>query len=177
MKTNANGNAFVRDSIFQALLTLMDEKTFEEISISDITRRANVSRMAYYRNYSSKEDILISHLKEEVRQYVQFAQPNDSGELRITQKNIARLFEHCKEERRFILACDNAGLGYYFMDAFTAYLLRYFKREGEGKRREYILNAYASALYSTMVKWLRNGAAETPEQMAEMLYEIYSPHV
>lgn len=175
MKTNANGNAYVKDCLLQALIELMDEKPFQEISISDITRRANVSRMAYYRNYSSKEDILISHLKEEVRQYVQFAQPNDSGELRITQKNIARLFEHCKEERRFILACDNAGLGYYFLDAFTAYLHRYFIQKEE--RRDYILNAYASALYSTIVKWLRKGAGEATEEMAEILHGIYGPHV
>lgn len=175
MKTNTKGNAFVRDCIFNALLTLMDEKPFQDISISDITRRANVSRMAYYRNYSSKEEILTSHLEGELNQYVQFTQPNDSGELCITQKNIARLFEHCKEEKKFILACDNAGLGYYFLDACTVYLHRYFMREE--KRREYVLNAYASALCSTIIRWLRNGAVETTEQMAEMLYGIYGPHV
>ena len=175
MKTNANGNAFVKDCLLQALLALMDEKPFQEISISDITRRASVSRMAYYRNYSSKEEILTSHLEEEISQYELFTRPNNSGELRITQKNIARLFEHCREEKKFVLACDNAGLGYYILDAFTVYLHRYFIREE--KRREYILNAYASALYSTIVKWLRNGAGEKPEQMAEMLHKIYGSHV
>ena len=175
MKTNANGNAYVRDCIFQALLTLMDEKPFEDISISDITRRANVSRMAYYRNYSSKEEILTSHLEDEVRQYVQFAEGDYDEELRITEKNLARLFEHCKEEKKFLLACDNAGLGYYFLDACIIYLHRYFMREG--KRREYILNSYASALCSTIIKWLRSGTKEPAEQMAKMLYDIFRPHV
>ena len=177
MKTNAKGNAYVRSCLLHALLALMNEKTFQEISICDITRRANVSRMAYYRNYSSKEEILTSHLEDVVRQYAQFTQPKATDELRINKKNIVRLFEFCKEQQEFIQECDNAGLGYLFLDAFTAYLLRYFMREGEGKKREYILNAYASALYSTIVKWLRNGARETTEQMAEMLYRIYGPHV
>ena len=177
MKTNTNGNAYVRDCMLQALLTLMDEKAFQEISICDITRRANVSRMAYYRNYSSKEEILTSHLEGVLHQYVKFTRPKSTGKVHINKKNIAKLFEFCKEQQQFLQRCDNAGLGYYFLDAITAYLLRYFMREGDGKEREYILNAYASALCSTVVKWLRSGTVESAEQMAEMIYKIYSPYV
>lgn len=44
-----------------ALLGLLNVKSFDRISISEITDKAGVSRVSYYRHFSSKEDILIRH--------------------------------------------------------------------------------------------------------------------
>ncbi|MBS5284762.1 MAG: TetR/AcrR family transcriptional regulator [Clostridiales bacterium] len=52
------------DCIYTALIQLMQHKDYENISITEITRKAGVSRMAYYRNYESKDEILIKHLKK-----------------------------------------------------------------------------------------------------------------
>lgn len=49
--------------IYQALVLLMDTTPYEKISITDICARAGVSRMAYYRHYSSKHDILLQPLR------------------------------------------------------------------------------------------------------------------
>ena len=42
----------------------MKEKNFDAISVSEITARAGVSRISYYRNFDSKEDILIGSLND-----------------------------------------------------------------------------------------------------------------
>ena len=47
--------------IAEALLDLVAEKPLERISITEITERAGVSRVSYYRHFSSKEDILLRH--------------------------------------------------------------------------------------------------------------------
>lgn len=44
-----------------AFLKLLDLKPFSRISISEITEKAGVSRVSYYRHFSSKEDILTKH--------------------------------------------------------------------------------------------------------------------
>ena len=54
------------DYIYEALIELMKQKPYGEITITDITKKAGVSRMAYYRNYQDKDDILISHYKKEL---------------------------------------------------------------------------------------------------------------
>ena len=48
--------------ISQALYELMLEKRFAEISISEICRRADVSRQTFYKLYESKENILLDYL-------------------------------------------------------------------------------------------------------------------
>ena len=59
------------DCIYEALVILMETKPYKEITITDITRKAGVSRMAYYRNYQDKDDILLNHLREGLEREVE----------------------------------------------------------------------------------------------------------
>ena len=61
-KNNAESNAITKECIESALILMMKEKPFSEISILEITKRAGVGRSSYYRNYDSKEAILEGHL-------------------------------------------------------------------------------------------------------------------
>lgn len=49
-----------RTWLMDALAALMEEKKFEEITVVEICRRADLSRRTFYRNYSSKEDLFRS---------------------------------------------------------------------------------------------------------------------
>lgn len=60
---------FSKQCIYTALLQLMEIKPYKEITITDITKRAGVSRMAYYRNYNSKNDILLQQLHEQMSSF------------------------------------------------------------------------------------------------------------
>lgn len=60
---NKESNAITRECIETALFHLMKKKPFQEITITDITKKAGVSRTAYYRNYKSKDDILTESIK------------------------------------------------------------------------------------------------------------------
>src|SRR4051812_438929 len=46
----------------EALLELMKEKSFEDIQITELTGRAQVSRPTFYLHYRSKEELLLSHV-------------------------------------------------------------------------------------------------------------------
>ena len=49
------------ERIALALLELLNVKPFDRISITEITEKASVSRVSYYRHFSSREDILLKH--------------------------------------------------------------------------------------------------------------------
>ena len=57
-------NLFVRECITSALFSLMEKYPFEEITVTDIINKAGVSRMGFYRNYSSKENVVESFVLE-----------------------------------------------------------------------------------------------------------------
>ena len=55
---------YARECMVQALIRLLGEKPLSAISITELTAAAGVSRMTYYRNYQSLDDILRSHLTD-----------------------------------------------------------------------------------------------------------------
>ncbi|QUE54304.1 TetR/AcrR family transcriptional regulator [Streptococcus oriscaviae] len=57
-QSNKEVNQLTRESIETALLFLLERKEMKHISVSELVRKAGVSRNAFYRNYKSKEEIL-----------------------------------------------------------------------------------------------------------------------
>lgn len=59
-------NSWVRlsapERIRQALVSLMRERSYNDISITDLCSHAGVSRMAYYRHFKNRQDILLDPL-------------------------------------------------------------------------------------------------------------------
>ncbi|MDE2133667.1 MAG: TetR/AcrR family transcriptional regulator [Alphaproteobacteria bacterium] len=53
-----------RQALHQALITLVLEKGYEAVSITDIVERANVGRSTFYAHYPSKEDLLTAEMTE-----------------------------------------------------------------------------------------------------------------
>lgn len=61
-----------RQALKTALLTLIEQKSFEQISIRDITTTAEVSYPVFFRQFSSKEDLLGDVATEEIRALLTF---------------------------------------------------------------------------------------------------------
>ena len=62
---------FTKNCIMDALLQLMHTKDYEQITISELTRKAGVSRMSYYRSYSSKDSILTDYMHRILKEYAE----------------------------------------------------------------------------------------------------------
>lgn len=48
--------------IFEAFMTLMDKKSYNKITVSDIAEKAGVARPTFYRYYDDKDEIIIEYL-------------------------------------------------------------------------------------------------------------------
>ncbi len=65
--------------IKEALLSLMIEKPFEKISISDIVRRADINRGTFYAHYENASDVLKSISSSVVDEIALLISPYDPG--------------------------------------------------------------------------------------------------
>ena len=78
MDKRKEANMRVKSNITKALFHLMHEKSFSDISISELIRTAGVARVSFYRNYDSKEDVLVTLIDDVLEQFRDTIDWNDT---------------------------------------------------------------------------------------------------
>lgn len=156
-------NADTRECIESALILLMQEKPFPQITIQEIIRRAGVGRSSYYRNYSSKENILESRLDflilETADAMGKFDFSTKSVESWLAVLKIAK--NHAKEYRLLL----EAGFG----DKILRKIISSFKNNPENDDEIRITDIYISGcIYSVMTQWILDGMKTSEKKTAEI---------
>ena len=162
-------NTLTRECILTALLRLMETEPYESISITDITNLAGVSRMAYYRNYKSKEDILLSHLEEAEERLVEEV---GYGKVDSLREIILYIFNYIQENAAVIQAIYNAGLNHLLSKMLSQRILHYFPVASASKEGRYAVPFYAGAILSVSYLWFDNGMKESCEEMADIIANL-----
>ena len=62
----AKRHSYVSDRIAGAMLQLLAEKPFMDITVTDVVKKAEVSRASFYRNYKTTTDVLDHIISETV---------------------------------------------------------------------------------------------------------------
>ena len=118
-----NSNFFSRDCMVQALIQLLKTKSLSNITITELTERAGVSRMTYYRNYHSLDEIFSSYLKDLVESYRQdVATWPDKGNYN-DSRNMLHCYEYFNHYKEFIACLVQTGLGHLLLQALDSYIL------------------------------------------------------
>jgi AcrR family transcriptional regulator len=86
-----------RDALQVALLALIDERPFENISIRDITNRAGVSYPVFFRRYATKEQLLDDIATGEIRQLLSLTSPIFEADKQT--ESLKALCAHIDEQR------------------------------------------------------------------------------
>lgn len=161
MKIKRDG--LVSEYITDALLLLMEKKEYHDISITELCEKAGVTRMSFYRNFESKEDILRKWLAEVTDRFV--AQSGISYKNDAPHDYFVTLFTHLARYKQICVALYEAGLSYLLKDEFD----RVFLSIHGGEYDDYKSFFHAGGVYNVFLLWLMRGCAETPEELADKL--------
>src|SRR4051794_11927466 len=86
-----------RKALQGALLTLIEEKPFDQVSIREITNQAGVSYPVFFRRYETKEQLFEDIATEEVRRLLSLTTPVFEAEG--GDKSLRALCQHISEHR------------------------------------------------------------------------------
>ena len=166
MKIKNESNRLAKECIVTALIELMKVRDYHSISITEITRKAGVSRMAYYRNYTSKEDILNKYMEEVgISIHEKISSMNTREEIFDYYRE---LFEQLGAYRHLGITAYRAHLGELILDNINKNMAITFRPENESAEERYRHLYLAGAFYNVFIEWLKNGRQESCEEMAEI---------
>jgi len=166
---NEKINILVKDAMTEALLKLLKNKNLEEISITEITKKAGVGRVSFYRNFNSKEDILKKYTDQLTDEFVK-EQTFKYDSTRF-KEYIVMLFEHLNKHKEYCKLLYNNNLLYLVKDTFDKYFLKGTTNKKEQFNRIYI----SGGLFNIFEFWLVNGCQESPRELSNMFFNfVYS---
>ena len=163
-----------KESVFITLMKLLDKRSFGEITISKITKVAGVSRAAFYRNYTTKEDIIIFRLRDLFQELLLKLQTLENGNKR---NRTTVYFSFFKEHSGFIEMLIKAELMHIFYDQFCLYVTDFFKNHTDKISKSPLYEKYlpqyiASGLFKVLLEWIKSGTVESPDELTQFMFEV-----
>ncbi len=170
-----------KQTLHNALLTLLSDKPLENISIAEICRVAKVNRGTFYLHYEQKEKLFEEYFQEIVEDlYHAYEEPYRAASTIIKNEldpNTIQIFHHIERFKLFyrIVFSKNVPLTYYYMlfDEIQSLLKRDLAQNKIGEIKTDFYSAYqANAIIGIIIEWYRHDFAESASELNKQLAAI-----
>ena len=156
---NEQKNTYVKKQITAALLALLKEKPLSEISISELTSRAGIGRVSFYRNYESKEDILKEESARLIREWGRLYESNPES---APETLFPSLFDFYRDHKDFYTTLYHAGMSSIMMETIVSTI----RITPEMQNLEaYMKSFWAYGIYGWMLEWIKRGMQESGKEL------------
>jgi AcrR family transcriptional regulator len=168
-----------RERLGDALVELIQKKSFDTITVQDVLNRADVSRSTFYTHYRDKNDLFLSDVEDFFEGMATVLSRRKDSSERIAP--VRELFAHVAEWRPFWVALVlsgrvhdvvELGQGHFALgiEQRLAELPR--AREIPAKQRAAVASALSGALLSLLSWWVHHGLRESPAHMDELYHRL-----
>lgn len=174
-----------RKLIYQTLLDLMKEKTFEEIKVSDICSKAMINRSTFYAHYEDKYELLIdflSNLKEEFARELNESCKENLSIREYYIRLISLFLDHIDSRRDVYNSIMVNNRSSIMMDILLSVvnddILKRFKENDINLKvpTEVISKFYLGGVINIGMEWLSNSNKYTKEEILDYL-ELLIPDI
>lgn len=160
---NSQKNKYVTRELTNAMLELLKVKDIEEITVSEITSKAQVGRVSFYRNYKNKEQILERYVYSIVNQW----KNENKTENTLPNDLLRKLFKHLIEYKEFYTLLYQKELFHLFRDVLKDTITA--KKEPLSNIEAYAAAFISYGIYGWIEEWLARGMQESAEEIYALL--------
>lgn len=166
------------EAIYAALVSLMEEKSFATIKVTEIVAQAQVARATFYRGFDVQEDVLrwrCDQIMDELFAYVtRFAKSQPRTASNALLKPILRFFYLDSTFIELLIQAERIDI---LQQAFQTRLERLGRKAVALLRvpedyLDYWFALRAAAVVSMLVQWVKEGKRSAPDDLAEGIAEL-----
>ncbi len=157
-RTNSKIAEQSKKKISKALLTIMKQYDFKDITITQISQEAKLSRKTFYRLFSSKEDVLtffFENLYEECLLQIKSRQVQHYWDI------VQCYFDFCEERKSLLLLLKQQNLITLLFEGSYKYSFQVFEcirtkevADSFSLPLPYMLAYSIGGMYSMLLKWV-----------------------
>ena len=160
--------------ITEALLSLMKKFPYDEISVKQILLESGVAKKTFYRNFESKDDVLISKIRAELREYFSIVDGGDADVL-------TTIFAFAKKNKDLLLILDRNDMLHAVLKCMNENIRSHkqgqvsetnpFVQLFDGLDSEYLIALNIGAVWNVISFWVHGGMRESPEYVRDTIYQ------
>ena len=166
---NAEKQTYAKSELTRALVALLETKELSEITVSELSREAQVSRVSFYRNFAGMEDVLEQRARQLLGGWYEANRVWLREDEARTGRNdllLAELFGHMRDNSDFYLLLHRRGLLRLVVSSLREILMP----DEPATNFEAYLKAFAvHGMYGWIDEWMSRGMAESAEEMEALL--------
>lgn len=170
-----------RTAIFDAFIALLSEKSYHEITVEQVIRRADVGRATFYAHFETKEFLLKALCQELFDHIFASAEGQENTHLFKCDAPVSafeHLFRHLLENDNNILTLltgrNNELFWQYFQEGLQQLseqqLPLFSERRPKELPEDFWVNHIVVTFTQTLRWWLTNGRKESPEQITKYFF-------
>ncbi|MBM7617465.1 AcrR family transcriptional regulator [Weissella uvarum] len=170
------------EQIIDATLTLLQSQSYDQLAVTEITREAGVSRMAFYRHFGTKEAVIDAIVKQLTNEF-----SVETDQIELNAQAIARAFFGFIQSNGMIIAVLlNAGLREQFYpplrDILQSLYVQLFTQEMSEQGHsvqsiDYLADFTASGMLALAIRWIATGMHESIDEMADIAEKMTEANV
>ncbi|KWW22699.1 TetR family transcriptional regulator [Peribacillus simplex] len=162
-----------QQAIKKAFIELMSEKNFDQITIQDISDRANVGRRTIYHHYLDKFDLLDKLIEEHINELRKLCR--SASEMDFIDANLI-WFEYFERNFLFFSTMLKSKGASAFRSQFLEFVMEELSvdvniNEGgnQGLSKEVVLRFFGSAVVGVVESYFTKDIPDPPQVVAEQL--------
>lgn len=163
-------NRFTRQCIGESILALTQQKDFDSVTISDIVKKAGVSRMTFYHYFRDKTDALNNYLQEIINGYLEECPETITLTVLRKEERIRHALRYFDRYAFLFITLEEADLHYLMLNAINEYMMLYVAPHYSGSI--YDLYFYAGALLNVFIQWEKGEKKESVDEIVQILTSL-----
>jgi len=161
-------NDSVKEAIAFAFVELLDDKTFTQITIKEIVKKAGVCRASFYRNFNSKEEVLMYYISMIFDQSQLNYNPYEPT---IVRNEVVQIYKLVKQHKKLFISLLKNNLTHLL---YTQSNINTYKNIDA---YDLYVNAYQSVFFSSanagvIIQWVKRNFKETEEELGDIFVEL-----
>ncbi len=158
--------------ITEALISLMKEFPYDEISVKQILLESGLAKKTFYRNFESKDDVLISKIRSELRDYFGIV---DGGDVDV----LSTIFSFAEKNKELLLLLDRNDMLHVVLKCMNENIRSHttgqvsctnpFVQLFDGLDSEYLIALNIGAVWNVISFWVHGGMKERPDYVRETI--------
>ena len=163
---SAKDHYSVKKEIASAFTDLMTEKSYMDITVTDIVTRAGVARVSFYRHFNSTSDVIdyiVEMLSEEFMEDI-LPTLTSRDERKWREFLFDYFYQFTRKQKKFaLMSSQNNSVMFARMD--NRMRLHEQDMPAQSIEEKYIIHGKLGLINSIAKKWVDGGMKETPEEM------------